>query len=102
MIRLTEARARLELRNQAVKQDALDVVELMKSSLFESASNEFGELEFSRSQHGTGMSRGTDPKKFIAALQRISEQSANSRFTHHELYQTALGKNLISFFSFSF
>ena len=57
LIRLTEARARLELREEATEQDAKDVVEVMKFSMFDTFSDEFGMLDFQRSQHGSGMSQ---------------------------------------------
>lgn len=52
------------LHLQFITKDAKDVVFLMKHSLWESYKDEEGNLEFERSQHGTGMSRGrVDPKK---------------------------------------
>jgi len=52
MIRLAEARARLELRETVDATDASDVVEIMKSGLFESATDDLGNIDFSRSQMG--------------------------------------------------
>ena len=56
LIRLTEARARVELREEATEQDAKDVIEIMKFSMFHTFSDEFGMLDFQRSQNGSGMS----------------------------------------------
>ena len=51
-----KARARLEMREKASQQDAQDVVEIMKYSLLDAFSDDFGNLDFQRSQHGSGMS----------------------------------------------
>ena len=52
-------------------------------------SDQFGGLDFQRSQHGSGMSGRSQPKKFIAALQRISDQTYNSIFTIEQMQQIA-------------
>lgn len=57
LIRLTEARARLELREDALAQDARDVVQVMKFSMNDTFSDQYGMLDFDRSQHGSGMSQ---------------------------------------------
>ena len=53
---LLKARARLEMREKASQQDAQDVIEIMKYSLLDTFSDDFGNLDFQRSQHGSGMS----------------------------------------------
>lgn len=57
LIRLAEARARAELREEATAQDARDVVEIMKFSMNDTFSDQYGILDFDRSQHGSGMSQ---------------------------------------------
>ncbi|ESO83521.1 hypothetical protein LOTGIDRAFT_207337 [Lottia gigantea] len=95
LIRLTEARARLELREEATQSDAEQVVEIMKYSMFETFSDQFGCIDFQRSQHGSGMSGRSKPKKFIAALQRIAEQTYNSIFTVDQIRQIAKDINIL-------
>lgn len=56
LIRLTQARAKIELRETATKQDALDVVEIMEESLIDVFTNDVGNLDTTRSQYGSGMS----------------------------------------------
>jgi DNA helicase MCM8 len=51
-----QARAKLELREEATEDDARDVVELMKHSLLDTFCDELGALDFQRSQHGSGTS----------------------------------------------
>ncbi|CAH1792022.1 unnamed protein product [Owenia fusiformis] len=94
LIRLTEARARLELREVATESDAIDVVDIMKYSMMDTFSNELGFLDFQRSQHGSGMSSRSQAKKFIAVLQRVSEQTYNSLFTVQQMRQIAQEANI--------
>ncbi|XP_043912385.1 DNA helicase MCM8 [Protopterus annectens] len=89
LIRLTEARARLELREKATKNDAEDVVEIMKHSMLDTYADEFGRLDFQRSQHGSGMSNRSQAKKFIAALNRVAERTYNNLFEYQQLRQIA-------------
>lgn len=44
------------MREKASQQDAQDVMEIMKYSLLDTFSDDFGNLDFQRSQHGSGMS----------------------------------------------
>ncbi|XP_033753343.1 DNA helicase MCM8-like [Pecten maximus] len=102
LIRLTEARARLELREEATKEDANDVIEIMKYSMVDTYSDQYGGLDFRRSQHGSGMSGRSQPKKFVAALQKIAEQTYNSIFTIPQLRQISkdIGLNIMDFEGF--
>ncbi|KAM8947570.1 DNA helicase MCM8 [Pelodytes ibericus] len=89
LIRLTEARARLELREEATKEYAEDVVQIMKYSLLGTYSDEFGKLDFNRSQHGSGMSNRSQAKKFVSALNQIAERTYNNLFDIQQLRQIA-------------
>ncbi len=91
MVRLSEARARAELREKVTQQDAEEVIEIIKNSLWESYQDENGRVDFQRSQHGTGMSKKGNPKKFIAELNKICFNSATNRFTYDQLYKIAQG-----------
>ncbi|XP_041352396.1 LOW QUALITY PROTEIN: DNA helicase MCM8-like [Gigantopelta aegis] len=89
LIRLSEARARLELREVATVQDAEDVIEIMKYSMVDTYSDQYGWIDFKRSQHGSGMSGRSQPKRFIAALKKVAEQTYNSIFTIQQMRQIA-------------
>uniref|UniRef100_A0A8C5MX76 Cardiolipin synthase (CMP-forming) n=1 Tax=Leptobrachium leishanense TaxID=445787 RepID=A0A8C5MX76_9ANUR len=89
LIRLTEGRSRLELREVATKEDAEEVVQIMKYSLLGTYSDEFGNLDFNRSQHGSGMSNRSQAKKFVSALNRIAERTYNNLFEFQRLRQIA-------------
>ncbi|KAF4517434.1 hypothetical protein B566_EDAN005043 [Ephemera danica] len=89
LIRLTEARAKLELREQATEDDAKDVVELMKHSLLDTFCDELGSLDFQRSQNGSGTSSRSQAKKFVSLLQRRAELQTKSIFSGAELREVA-------------
>ncbi|KAI8613534.1 MCM2/3/5 family-domain-containing protein [Chytriomyces sp. MP71] len=91
MIRLVEARARSELRDEVTRQDALDVIEIMRFSLWKAYEDEYGNVEFERSQGGTGMSRKGEPKRFMAKLSRIVSESAKDKFNYDELHEIGRG-----------
>ncbi|KAM4842250.1 DNA helicase MCM8 isoform 1-T3 [Thomomys bottae] len=94
LIRLTEARARLELREEATKEDAEDIVEIMKYSMLGTYSDEFGNLDFERSQHGSGMSNRSTAKRFISALNNIAERTYSNLFQFQQLRQIARELNI--------
>ncbi|CAM1325469.1 MCM8 (predicted) [Pycnogonum litorale] len=87
LLRLTEARAKLDLREIATKDDANDVIELMKYSMIDTYSDESGEIDFRRSQHGSGMSKQKQMKSFLAILNRLSEQTSDKLFTVQQMKQ---------------
>lgn len=87
LIRLAEARARSELREVATAEDAEDVVDIMRASLLDAYQDSTGGIDFGRSQHGTGMSKRGEVKRYIAELTRMTEESSNSLYTYQQLYQ---------------
>ncbi|XP_034496240.1 DNA helicase MCM8 isoform X2 [Ailuropoda melanoleuca] len=89
-----KARARLELREEATKEDAEDIVEVMKYSMLGTYSDEFGNLDFERSQHGSGMSNRSTAKRFISALNNIAERTYNNLFQFQQLRQIAKELNI--------
>ncbi|KAI8915900.1 DNA replication licensing factor MCM8 [Gorgonomyces haynaldii] len=85
MIRLSEARARCELRDIVTDDDAKDVVELMKFSLWDSYQDAEGNLDFQRSQHGSSTSKRGATKKLVAELQKYKQNTGNTIFTMDSL-----------------
>ena len=57
LMRLTEARAKLELREECTESDALEVIQIMRASMIDTYTDENGQLDFGRLPHGSGMSR---------------------------------------------
>ncbi|KAM6916200.1 DNA helicase MCM8 [Xenentodon cancila] len=80
LIRLTEARAKLDLRETATKSDAEDVVEIMKHSLADTYSDGLGNLDFERSQLGSGMSQRSAAKRLVNALHAHAQRTNQKEF----------------------
>ena len=59
------------MREKASQQDAQDVVEIMKYSLLDTFSDDIGNLDFQRSQHGSGMSSRAQVRQLTYPKQRI-------------------------------
>ncbi|CAG9854115.1 unnamed protein product [Phyllotreta striolata] len=87
LVRLTQARAKVELREVATKQDALDVIEIMKTSLKDVFTDNYGALDKTRSQNGTGTSTKGQITRLLRVLQRVAETETKSIFTIKELKQ---------------
>ncbi|ELR17905.1 MCM8 protein [Acanthamoeba castellanii str. Neff] len=91
LIRLSEAKAKAELRDVVTEEDARDVVELMQSSLFDLFEDEYGNLDFRRT---TGVSKSGQVKAFVQALSKVAARESNSVFTKVELNQVMSDINL--------
>ncbi|XP_021730627.1 probable DNA helicase MCM8 [Chenopodium quinoa] len=86
LVRLAEARARVDLRDEITEQDALDVVEIMKESLYDKYADEHGVIDFARSG---GMSQQKEAKRFLSALNKQSELDQKDCFSVSEIYGLA-------------
>ncbi|RAL53674.1 hypothetical protein DM860_012289 [Cuscuta australis] len=86
LVRLAQARAKVDLREQITEQDALDVVEIMKESLYDKYVDEHGFVDFGRSG---GMSKEKEKKRFLGALNKQSEVHQKDCFSISELYSLA-------------
>ncbi|CAF3372360.1 unnamed protein product [Rotaria socialis] len=89
-IRSYRARAKLELREECTELDALDVVQIMRASMLDTYTDENGQLDFSRLQHGSGMSRASEVKKLMNAIRCVTEKKKNPHFSLAELKQIAI------------
>lgn len=78
LVRLSQARARLECRSEVSVEDAKDIIDIMKESLFEVLSDEMGMVDFQRT---TGMSKTKQVKLFVAALTKEAERRSNALFS---------------------
>lgn len=52
-------------------------------------SDEFGKLDFERSQHGSGMSNRSQAKRFVSALSSVAERTYNNLFDLQQLRHIA-------------
>ncbi|XVE61753.1 hypothetical protein DITRI_Ditri06bG0065200 [Diplodiscus trichospermus] len=86
LVRLAEARARVELREEITAQDARDAVDIMKESLYDKYVDEHGLVDFGRSG---GMSQQKEAKRFLSALNKQSELQQKDCFSISEIYSLA-------------
>ncbi|KAL3683899.1 hypothetical protein R1sor_001921 [Riccia sorocarpa] len=86
LVRLATARARVDLREEINQQDAKDVVEIMKESLFDKFTDEHGDIDFGRSG---GMSKQKEAKRFLSSLQQRADIQQNAVFSVAELFSLA-------------
>ncbi|XP_037128633.1 DNA helicase MCM8 [Syngnathus acus] len=94
LIRLTEARARLDLSETATKSHAEDVVEIMKHSMVDTYSDGLGNLDFERSQLGAGMSQRSAAKRLISALQAHAQRTNQKEFDLQTIRSVAKRLNI--------
>ncbi|RWS14736.1 DNA helicase MCM8-like isoform X2 [Dinothrombium tinctorium] len=85
LIRLTEARARLELQESATAEHAKDVIEIFQQALIDTYMDEEGNFLIDRTVLGVGMSKRAQSKRFIEVLTKISENSGDKVFTFQQL-----------------
>eukprot|EP01138_Halocafeteria_seosinensis_P007963 gb/GECG01008136.1/.p1 GENE.gb/GECG01008136.1/~~gb/GECG01008136.1/.p1 ORF type:complete len:855 (+),score=103.16 gb/GECG01008136.1/:1-2565(+) len=95
LIRLAQARAKIELTNVVTVQHAKDVVGLLKEALVDAATDEYGVVDFSR--NCSGMSMGKQVKSFVKALSHAASRKRNSMFTKEEMSELAKDMNLQTF-----
>lgn len=69
LIRMTQARARIELASEATVEHAQDVLAILRYAMIDVLSTDCGTLEMKRNQNGSGMSHTTKVKKYLQLLQ---------------------------------
>uniref|UniRef100_A0A1Y1K104 DNA helicase MCM8 n=1 Tax=Photinus pyralis TaxID=7054 RepID=A0A1Y1K104_PHOPY len=89
MMRLTKARAKAELREEATVEDAIDVLEIMRNSFIDIFTDETDRLDFRRSQGGSGMSKEKQLKALLSCMQSRAEELMQNEFTREEIRQLA-------------
>lgn len=94
MIRLTQARARAELCDEATAEHALDIITIVRYSMIDVFSTDMGTLQLGRSVNGSGMSQASQIRKFIQLLQARTVQSNKRIFSIDELKEIAANGNL--------
>lgn len=98
LIRLSEARARLELREEVTSQDAQDVIDIMRDTLFDSFEDKYGNIDMRRS----GMSKNKEINRFVTKLQQVADKTLNPVFTYQQLFnlKQEIGLNVANFDDF--
>jgi DNA helicase MCM8 len=91
MVRLAQARAKVELREVVTSDDALDVVDVMKESLYDVFADDDGFVDFRRA---TGSSSAAQTSAFMHTLHRKSKQRSSNVFTIQEMQSVATSMGL--------
>uniref|UniRef100_A0A0E0DSM6 Probable DNA helicase MCM8 n=1 Tax=Oryza meridionalis TaxID=40149 RepID=A0A0E0DSM6_9ORYZ len=86
LVRLAEARARVDLREEVTLEDAKDVIDMMTESLYDKCVDEHGVVDFARSG---GMSNQKQSKKFLRALNEQCDLQKKDCFSMNEMYSLA-------------
>ncbi|KAJ1480429.1 hypothetical protein T484DRAFT_2802621 [Baffinella frigidus] len=86
LMRLAQARAKLELSEIITPEHANEVVALMKESLVDTLTDEFGDIDVGRS---TGTSKSKETKRFVNILHREAEREGNNVFASAGLRKIA-------------
>lgn len=86
MVRLSEARARAVMRTIVTASDAKDVVEIMRKCMISEMLDASGTIDFGRA---SGMSRSSEAKKFVKALDVEARRKECANFTHADLKRIA-------------
>eukprot|EP00904_Undaria_pinnatifida_P002232 jgi/Undpi1/12009/HiC_scaffold_4.g01708.m1 len=86
LVRLSQARAKVELREHVTERDAKDVVDMMQESLLEACVTDTGAIDFGRSG-ATGLTKQV--RVFVAALTKRASQKGSALFPRQELLQIA-------------
>ncbi|KAF9977799.1 DNA replication licensing factor mcm8 [Actinomortierella ambigua] len=91
LIRLAEAKARMECREVVTRRDALDVIEVMTYSLYDAHGLDDirGGIDPAQSTSPASSSRGKSAsiKRYVAELQRVAMANASSMFSYQQLYE---------------
>ena len=89
LVRLAEARARVDLREEVTGADARDAIEIMESSMVALGIDEYGMLDFRGAGGAGGANKKAEAKRFLGALSRIARVERRAAFPIHELYSVA-------------
>ena len=92
LVRLSEARARLELRTEVTANDAKDAVEIIKASLVDALSDQHGRLRFNRA--GGKSTKRSKTKLFIEAINARTSSNESPYFSVGDLHALAEDLNL--------
>jgi DNA helicase MCM8 len=92
LIRLAQARARMECREVVTKEDALDVVDLLNESLLDAFTLENGEVDVGGRRGGMGPAKQI--RALVSQLAKESQMKGNKIFSKSEIAMVANGLKL--------
>ncbi|EAT44419.1 AAEL004200-PA [Aedes aegypti] len=89
LVRLTQARARMDLESEATLQHAQDVIAILRYSMIDVFSNDVGDLQPNRLMNGAGVSQTSLVKRYVRLLQSKVATQNKTIFSLAELKQMA-------------
>ncbi|XP_050098678.1 DNA helicase MCM8 isoform X2 [Anopheles aquasalis] len=96
LIRLTQARARIDLSPEATVAHVRDVLAILRQSMLDVFSTDEGELQFTRLTNGSGTSKTTMVRKFARTLQTRSIATGSTVYTTEELRQVMVAGGIVA------
>lgn len=91
LIRLSQARAKIELRDEVTEDDAKDVVQLLQESLLDAFTTETGEIDLKRKG---GMSTAKQVKALVQTMNKEASLKGSNIFTRVEILEIILKMKL--------
>lgn len=89
LVRLTQARARVDLSQLATIEHAHDVLSIFRQSMIDVFSTDAGDFHMQRGINGSGMSQASQIKKYLKLLERHSQRLQKTIFSVDELREIA-------------
>jgi DNA helicase MCM8 len=86
MVRLAEARARIDMREVVTREDANDVVAIMKESLYSTVIDEYGSIQVKGRKKG---GKHAEAKRFLTTMSKMANAQGRKVFSVAEMYSIA-------------
>ncbi|XP_035783583.1 DNA helicase MCM8-like [Anopheles albimanus] len=96
LIRLTQARARIDLASEATVAHVRDVLAILRQSMLDVFSTDEGELQFTRLTNGSGTSKTSMVRKFARTLQTRSIATGSTVYSMEELRQAMVAGGIVA------
>ncbi|XP_053680004.1 DNA helicase MCM8 [Anopheles nili] len=85
LIRLTQARAKIDLSSEATVSHVRDVLAILRQSMLDVFSTDEGDLQFSRLSNGSGTSKSSMVRKFVRVLTSRSAVKGSTLYSMADL-----------------
>ncbi|KFB53485.1 AGAP002580-PA-like protein [Anopheles sinensis] len=95
LIRLTQARAKIDLSPVATVEHVRDVLAILRQSMLDVFSTDEGELQFTRLTNGSGTSKTSLVRKFTRVLQMRSASTGSTVYTTAELREAMVAGGIM-------
>ncbi|XP_050068725.1 DNA helicase MCM8-like [Anopheles maculipalpis] len=95
LIRLTQARAKIDLSPEATVAHVRDVLAILRQSMLDVFSTDDGDLQFTRLTNGSGTSKTSLVRKFARVLSSRSAVTGSTLFTVTELKQAMVAGGIV-------